>query len=148
MGDIFDFEGDIAGQENQIGIINVSKESLSGSIKLPFNVARRIGEVKSILNNHSLLALQAHEQAEPLALTRAKYVARLNPKWTPEAESELYAARSYLKAIEPTKSTAVTLVTPSASMVDALEENRPASYTSSFSPSSFKSPSRLRFRDQ
>lgn len=147
MTDIFDFEGDVAGYEHQIEVINASQESLKGSVKLPFNVARRIGEAKNILNNHSLLALHAHEQDEPLALTQAKYLARLNPKWTPELEAELFSSRSYLKSIDPTKST-VTLVTPSANMIDALEESRPASYTSSFSPNSFKSPSRLRFRDQ
>jgi hypothetical protein len=142
MDEIFDLDHDTSPTVEKI---EISEEV--NIIKHDFQTARRIQNAKNILSRHSLLILQATENNEPLSMTRCRYLMMLNPKWTPQVEKEILSTKSYQKSFDFTKSS-VTLVTPSNNMLEPLEDSRPSSYSSSFSPNSLNSPSKLRFKDQ
>ena len=147
MEGIFDFDQDSPHAPTSQTIETIEVSEREKSLKYDFQTARRIEIAKSVLMNQSILALKALENKEPISLTRARYLAMLNPKWNPEIEKEIFTVKSYQKTIDFSKSS-VTLVTPSNNMLEILEDSRPSSYSSSFSPSSFKSSSKLRFTDQ
>ena len=147
MDEIFDLDHDVNSNPISPIVESIELSEESNVIKYDFQTSRRIQNAKNVLTNHSLLALKANENDESISITRCRYLAMLNPKWTAEIEKELFSVKPSQKSFDFTKSS-VTLVTPSNNMLEALEDSRPSSYSSSYSPSSFKSPSKLRFTDQ
>lgn len=144
MAEIFTLDHDF--NEQNIKRIH-SNNNLEQKISFNFQTAQRIEQAKSVLRCHSLLALLSEENNEPITITRTRYLARLNPAWSLESEKIIFETKAHQKEFDIMK-TSLTHVTPSNSMLEVFEESRPSSYSSSYSPSSFKSPSRLRFRDQ
>lgn len=148
--EVFGFDNELpSNEEEEVSLLYEEEELPERDIfvQYDYQTARRIQNATTILNNHSLLALNASEGNEPITLIRAKFLAMLNPNWTPEKETELFSSKCFQKSLEFSKSS-TTFVTPSNSMLETFEESRPASYSSSFSPNSFKSPGKLRFTDQ
>lgn len=147
MNEIFNFEDDAGSSDNSLIVEQTELTEDCVSKKYDFRTARRIQLAKQMLTNQSLLALKSLENEEAIAITRARYLAMLNPHWSTEKEAELFSVNSDQSFIDFGKSS-LTLITPSSSMVEAIEDSRPSSYSSSYSPNSFKSPSKLRFTDQ
>jgi hypothetical protein len=151
--DIFAFDSSENITQNysssSIECINFTAEEPE-QISAPFNyqTARRIEQAKSMLKNHSLIAYESIQTGQPICLIKAKLKAKLCPEWTPEKEIELFDTEGNI-----TNCKDYTIVTPSHTFIEIDDVPHNSSYASSFgapsthktySPSSFKSPDRLK----
>lgn len=119
-------------------------------IPLNYQTTRRIEQARAMLKNHSLLAYEAIQTGQPISLIKAKLKAKLSPNWTIEKEKQIFSNDSNIGTCRE-----YTIVTPSHTFIEIDDAPHNSSFTSSFgasgsykaaafSPSSFKSPDRLK----
>ena len=149
--DIFAFDSSENVSQNYSSIESInfdSEEAEQLSASLNYQTARRIEQAKAMLRNHSLMAYESIQTGEPLSLIKAKLKAKLSPNWTPEKEQELFYTERNISNCRD-----YTIVTPSHNFIEIDDVPHNSSFASSFgaassyktySPSSFKSPDRLK----
>lgn len=119
------------------------------TIPLNYQTTRRIEQARAMLKNHSLLAYESIQTGQPISLIKAKLKAKLSPNWTPEKEKQIF-----LSDFNMSNCRDFTIVTPSHTFIEIDDVPHNCSFTSSygasgsykaaFSPTSFKSPDRLK----